>query len=46
MKTIFLSLFLFACTGCMNRDSDSLDNITEEVLKKNRGVDIEITPEK
>ena len=38
-------LILILLPGCMSSHTDSLDNITEEVISKNRGVNIEITPE-
>lgn len=39
-------LFLAFFASCVSHDSDSLDNITEAVIKKGKGVDIEITPQK
>lgn len=43
MKIYILSLSLFC--GCMPTHTDSLDTITEEVIAKKQGVDIEITPQ-
>jgi hypothetical protein len=39
----FISLIILS--GCMPTHTDSLDTITEEVIAKKQGVNIEITPE-
>lgn len=44
IKLIFIcSIFL---SSCMTNHQDALEGITDEVIKKNTGVNIEITPEK
>ena len=40
-------IFILMCAGlaaCAQRPSNEIDQLSEEVIKKNRGVDIQIKP--
>lgn len=44
VTTLAMIMCLWSLTGCSREEDDSLDKISQEVLKKDKGIDIEFRP--